>query len=317
MYPQRRYHIAPGVLKPGKNIFVVRVTNNAGEGGFVVDKPYCIFAGSDTVDLKGTWHYKVGAAFRPFTPGRPGAGFGGGFNPQSQPAAFYNAMVAPEINYAIKGFCWYQGESNASNPSEYAPLQAALIHDWRNKWQEDTLPFLFVQLPNFMDYNYQPSASNWARLREAQLQSLSVPNTAMAIAIDLGEWNDIHPDNKKAVGDRLALCALKLAYHEDIEWSGPLYQSSVIEGNKIVVQFTHAAGGLITNDEEVPGDFAVAGADKKFVWAHARIEGDKIVVWSDEVPEPKFVRYAWADNPVHANVYNKEGLPASPFRTDQ
>ncbi|GAB3494178.1 sialate O-acetylesterase [Spirosoma knui] len=312
-YPQRRYSVPADVLKPGKNIFVVRVTNMGGKGGFVPDKPYCLFAGADTVDLKGSWSYKVGTAFRPIA----GGGFGGGIAAQNQPTALYNAMVAPEINYAIKGFCWYQGESNAGRPEEYEQLLPALINDWRRIWKQGTLPFLYVQLPGFMDYNYQPSESNWAILREAQLKALSIPNTAMAVAIDLGEWNDIHPDNKKDVGERLALAALRTAYKEDLVYSGPLYQSSTVDGNKIVISFANTGGGLITYDGEDPGEFAIAGSDKKFVWAKAKIENGKVIVWSDEVTNPQYVRYAWADNPVNPNLYNKEGLPASPFRTDK
>lgn len=313
-YPQRRYAIPSTVLKAGKNMFVIRVTNNAGKGGFVPDKPYCIFADSDTVDLKGTWQYKVGLVNRPFG----GGGFGGGgINAQNQPAALYNAMVAPEINYTIKGFCWYQGESNAGKPQEYGALQIALIRDWRTKWNQGELPFLFVQLPGFMEYNYLPSESGWATLRQQQLQSLTVPNTAMVVAIDLGEWNDIHPDNKKDVGLRLALAARKLAYNEDLVYSGPLYQSAQVEGNKIIVSFQHIGSGLISNDGEELGEFAIAGADKKFVWAKAKIEGNKVIVWSDEVQSPMYVRYAWADNPVQPNLYNKEGLPASPFTNEK
>ncbi len=313
-YPQRRYPVPADVLKAGKNIFVVRVTNNAGKGGFVPDKPYCIFSGTDTVDLKGTWQYKVGLVNRPFA----GGGFGGGgINAQNQPTALYNAMVAPVINYSIKGFCWYQGESNAGKPQEYGALQTAQIYDWRNKWKQGELPFLYVQLPGFMEYNYLPSESGWATLRQQQLQTLSVPNTAMAVAIDLGEWNDIHPDNKKDVGIRLALAARKLAYNENIVYSGPLFQSAQIDGSKIIVSFQHTGSGLITNDGEELSEFAIAGADKKFVWAKAKIEGDKIVVWSDEVKEPMYVRYAWADNPVNPNLYNKEQLPASPFTTEK
>ena len=154
-------------------------------------------------------------------------------------------------------------------------------------------------------------------LRESQLKSLSVPNTAMAVAIDLGEWNDIHPDNKKDVGERLALAAEKIAYGENIVYSGPIYQSSKIEGNKIMINFSNTGSGLITNDGEELSEFAIAGADKKFVWAKAKIEGDKIIVWNDNVANPMYVRYAWADNPVNPNLYNKEGLPASPFRTDK
>ncbi|ANI90637.1 9-O-acetylesterase [Arachidicoccus ginsenosidimutans] len=318
-YPQRRYDVPADLLKPGNNLFVIRVTNNFGKGGFVPDKPYCLFAGKDTVDLKGYWQYKVGEVFVPHH------GFGGfGFSAQNAPTALYNAMVAPEINYTIKGFVWYQGESNAGRAAEYAKLQPALVADWRNKWNEGDIPFLYVQLPGYGDYNYLPEESGWAELREAQLQSLSVPNSAMAVAIDLGEWNDIHPDRKKPVGDRLALAAEKMVYGEKNIVTSPLYQSSTTEGNKIIVSFTNVGSGLIFKDssytspntDEVNGAFEIAGADKKFVWANAKIEGDKVVVWNDEIQAPKYVRYAWADNPVNPDLYNKEGLPASPFETE-
>ena len=311
-YLQRRYTVPNDVLKAGKNIFVIRVTNTNGKGGFVPDKPYCIFSGTDTVDLKGTWQYKVGDVFIP----RGGFGGGGGIAAQNQPAALYNAMVAPVINYTIKGFVWYQGESNSGRAAEYTKLQPAQIVDWRNKWQQGDIPFLFVQLPNYMDANYIPSESQWAELREAQLKSLSVTNTAMAVAIDLGEWNDIHPDNKKTVGERLALAALKNAYGENIFHSGPIYQSHAIYGNKIIISFSNTGSGLTTNDNEAPAEFAIAGADKKFVWAKTKIEGDKIIIWNDTVANPIHVRYAWSDNPVNPNLYNKENLPASTFRTD-
>ncbi len=311
-YPQRRYNIPAGLLHAGKNVFVVKVTNNGGKGGFVPDKPYCLFTGKDTIDLKGYWQYKVGEVFVP-----QAGGFGGGISAQNQPTALYNAMVAPLINYTIKGMVWYQGESNAGRPQEYGALQKALIADWRNKWKEGDIPFLYVQLPNYMEVNYLPEESNWAFMREAQLNALSVPNTGMAVAIDLGEWNDIHPDNKKSVGDRLALAAEKIAYGEDIVSSGPYYQSATIDGNKITLQFTDMGSGLVVIDGEPLSEFSIAGADKKFVWAKAKIEGDKVVVWNDEVTDPKYVRYAWADNPDNPNLYNKEGLPASPFRTDK
>ena len=313
-YPQRRYTIPADLLKPGKNLFVVRVTNSFGKGGFVPDKPYCLIAGNDTVDLKGYWEYKVGEVFVP----RPRAGSGGfGFSAQNAPTALYNAMIAPLVPYAIKGFVWYQGEANANKAAEYAKLQPAMIADWRSKWKEGDIPFLYVQLPGFGDYDYLPAESGWAELREAQLQSLSVPHTGMAVGIDLGEWNDIHPDRKAPVGDRLALAAEKIAYGEDIVYSGPIYKSSVISGDKITISFGETGGGLMTIDGEDPQGFAIAGADKKFVWASAKIEGDKVIVWSDEIKDPEYVRYAWADDPVNPNLYNKEGLPASPFRTDR
>jgi sialate O-acetylesterase len=169
-----------------------------------------------------------------------------------------------------------------------------------------------------MDRQYLPSESQWAELRESQLQSLSVPNTGMAVTIDLGEWNDIHPDNKKDVGYRLALAAEKIAYNKkDIVFSGPIYESLIVDGNKIMLSFANTGGGLISIDGEELSQFAIAGIDKKFVWANAKIEENKVVVWSDKITQPIFIRYAWADNPEDANLYNKEGLPASPFRTDK
>jgi sialate O-acetylesterase len=311
-YPQRRYHIAAGILKPGKNVFVIRVINDAGKGGFVPDKPYCIFAGKDTIDLKGTWQFKVADVFTP----KKGP-MVRGISAQDQPTGLYNAMIAPLINYKIKGILWYQGEGNTARPAEYEKLLPALIADWRNKWQDPGLPFLYVQLPNFGDRNYLPSESNWATLREGQLKTLSVPNTAMAVAIDLGEWNDLHPDNKKDVGIRLALAAEKVAYGENMVYSGPIYKSSETDGNKIIISFTSTGSGLISIDGEPLNQFAIAGADKKFVWANAKIEGDKVIVWNESVSHPVYVRYAWADNPEDANLYNREGLPASPFRTGE
>jgi sialate O-acetylesterase len=227
-------------------------------------------------------------------------------------------MIAPLLNYGIKGFLWYQGEANTGKPDQYAKLQPAMIADWRQKFQKPDAPFLFVQLPGFMDMNYLPSESQWAAFREAQATSLSVPNTAMAVAIDAGEWNDVHPDAKKEVGQRLALAARKIAYHDNevVAW-GPIFQTATIVDNKITIDFKSVGLGLTTKDEEAPQEFAIAGADKVFVWANAKIEGNKIVLTSDKVPHPMYVRYAWADDPVNPNLINKEGLPAAPFRTDK
>ncbi len=311
-YPQRRYTVANDVLKEGKNLFVVRVTNTAGKGGFVPDKPYCIFAEKDTVDLKGYWQYKVGAVFQKSTEMPPPA-----INAAMQPTGLYNGMIAHANKYAIKGVCWYQGESNASQPKQYAQYLPTLINDWRKQWQNETLPFLYVQLPNFMEYDYSPSESNWAVLRESQAKALGIPQTAMVVAIDLGEWNDIHPDNKKSVGERLALAARKIAYHENLVHTGPLFESATVEGNKLVLQFSNIGGGLISKDGEALSEFAIAGKDKKFVWAKAMIQDNKVLVWSDAISNPVYVRYAWADNPVNPNLSNQEGLPAAPFRTDE
>jgi sialate O-acetylesterase len=315
MYPQRRYLLPEGTLKAGKNLFVIKVTNNFGKGGFVPDKPYQLIAGTDTIDLKGYWQYKVGQVNSPF---RGGGGGGGGVAPHLAPTGLYNSMIAPMENYAVKGFVWYQGEANSGRAAEYAKLQPAMIADWRQKWNEPNAPFLYVQLPGFNEMTYTPGESQWAGFREAQLSSLSVPNTAMAVAIDLGEWNDIHPDRKKEVGDRLALAAEKIAYGEkDIVYSGPLYQSAKVNGNQIEISFTHTGSGLVAIDGDELSEFAIAGADKKFVWGKATIEGDKVVVTSPDVSNPMYIRYAWAECPVNPNLFNKEGLPASPFRTDQ
>jgi sialate O-acetylesterase len=312
-YPPRRYEIPAGLLKPGKNVLVVRVNNDGGKGGFVPDKPYYMVANGQNIDLKGTWQYKVGEVFEPRT-----MGGGGGFSAQNQPTALFNAMVAPLKNQTAKGFLWYQGETNADQPKAYKKLLPALINDWRAQWGLGELPFFYVQLPNYMDVNYLPEESNWAEMREAQLQALSVPNTAMAVTIELGEWNDIHPLNKKDVGERLALCALNMVYGDKtLEYMGPIFQSAKIEGNKIVASFTHTGSGLISIDGEPLSRFEIAGADRKFVWADAKIVGTTVEVWSERVQEPKYIRYAWSDNPDGANLYNKEGLPASPFRTDQ
>jgi sialate O-acetylesterase len=311
-YPQRRYELAPGVLKEGDNLFVVRVTNNEGKGGFVPDKPYLLVTEKDTVDLKGEWMYKVGSVFpgdRPLIQG---------ISLQNQPTSLFNGMLAPLTRYRVKGFCWYQGESNAGHPFVYRDLFKALIQDWRTWWNEEDLPFLYVQLPNYMEVNYSPEESNWAILRESQLKALELPRTAMAVTIDLGEWNDIHPGNKKPVGERLALQAMKLAYGDTgLVSSGPLFRTSTIQGNRIILEFDHVGSGLVTGNGEPPGHFAIAGEDRKFRWGKAAIVGNKVVVWNDDIPEPKYVRYAWADNPRFANLYNQEGLPASPFRTDE
>jgi sialate O-acetylesterase len=314
LYPQRRYAVPADVLVPGKNLLVVRITNNSGKGGFVPDKPYYLFSGKDTVNLFGPWEYKVGAVH---IPRPPAYGYGG--NEQNKPSALYNAMVAPVTNYTIKGFCWYQGESNAGKPQEYLELSKKQVTQWRNAWKQGELPFLYVQLPGFMEYNYLPSESNWALMREAQEQLLEVPNTAMAIAIDLGEWNDIHPDNKKEVGDRLALAAMKLAYGEDLVYSGPLVSSVRLDSRKenevarVVIEFDQLGEGLITIDGEPPAEFAIAGEDKKFYWAQTRLEGNTVIAWCPEVTVPAYIRYAHADNPVQPNLYNRSGLPASPF----
>jgi sialate O-acetylesterase len=309
-YPPRKYDIPENVLKTGKNTIVVRVVNNTGSGGFVKEKTYQLIAGDQTVDLKGEWQYQIGAIMDPLPEAT--------FVYWRQPLGFYNGMIAPLLNFKIKGVIWYQGESNTGKPLEYRQLFPALIANWRQKWNQGNFPFLYVQLANYMQTNPQPSESNWAELREAQLMTLSVANTAMAVTIDVGEGNDIHPLNKEDVGKRLALAAQKVAYGDNkIVHLGPIYQSMKIKGNKIILTFKNTGSGLIARGSKELNYFAIAGADKKFFWAKAKIKGNKVEVWNDNIPHPVAVRYAWADNPEGANLYNKEGLPASPFRTDE
>jgi sialate O-acetylesterase len=231
------------------------------------------------------------------------------------PAGLYNAMIAPLAPYAIRGAIWYQGESNAGRAYQYRDLFPAMIKSWWKAWPQGEFPFLFVQLANFMAVKDEPAESAWAELREAQTMALDLPDTGMAVIIDIGEANDIHPKNKQDVGKRLALWALANIHGKNVVYSGPLYESMEIKDNKIVLRFNHVGGGLVAKDGGPLKGFAIAGQDRKFVWADARIEGDTIVVSSDQVAEPVAVRYAWADNPV-CNLYNKAGLPASPFRTD-
>jgi sialate O-acetylesterase len=308
-YPPRQYVVPAGLLRRGGNRIVVRVISNAGRGGFVPDKQYSIDAGGASVDLAGPWRYRLGASMPPLA---------GQTFIRWKPLGLYNAMIAPLLNFRIRGAVWYQGESNASRAAEYRTLFPAMIRDWRRGWGQGDFPFLFVQLPNFMEPKREPSEGSWAVLREAQCAALAEPNTGMAVTVDIGEWNDIHPLDKKDVGVRLALAAERVAYQDTtVVASGPLFQSMRKEGSRIILKFSDAGTGLVARGEGgTLRGFAVAGTNRIFLWAHATIEGNEVVVRDDEVPHPVAVRYAWADNPEGANLYNREGLPASPFRTD-
>lgn len=305
MYPPRKYPFNSNILKEGKNEIAIRVINNSGRGGFVLDKAYEVIVDNDTIDLKGDWKYKLGIKMNTL----PSQTF-----IRWKPVGLYNSMIAPLTNYAIKGVIWYQGEANTKKPAEYDALMQTVITNWRTQWKQGDFPFLYVQLANFMETKSIPVESNWAAVRQQQKNTLTVPNTGMAVAIDLGEWNDIHPLNKYDVGKRLSLQARKLAYGEkNIVASGPLFTSISKKENQLVLSFSDVGSGLISKANSALKGFSIADKNGNFVWANAKIEGDKVIVWSDAIANPYKVRYAWADNPVEANLYNKENLPASPF----
>lgn len=290
----------------------MRVTDTGGGGGIYGDNNemqiYPV-SKANSISLAGDWAYQATVNLKEF-PAMPHSPFR---NP-NRPTVLYNSMINPIVPFTIKGAIWYQGESNADRATQYGELFPLMIRDWRNKWGY-SFPFYFVQLASYMTSKTEPSESQWAELRESQLQTLQLENTGMAVTIDIGDANDIHPKNKQDVGLRLAYNARANTYGESIAFSGPIYKDYKIEQGKIRISFSNTNKGLkIKNDNKLKG-FAIAGADHKFYWAEAIIEGDEIIVSSPNVALPIAVRYAWADNP-EANLFNGAELPASPFRTD-
>ncbi|NII29737.1 sialate O-acetylesterase [Pseudoflavitalea sp. X16] len=304
--PTHHYTIPANLVKQGDNIIAIRMAMLWGGGGLNPPaEDLYITDGASTISLAGKWLYQkdLETAFPKI------------LNYQYYPTVLFNAMINPLIPYSIKGFIWYQGESNAWAAYNYRKLFPMLITDWRQRWQQGDCPFLFVQLANYMKTKPLPTESEWAELREAQTLTLSLPNTGMACIIDIGEANDIHPKNKQEVGRRLALIANKQVYKQAGIASGPVYTNFRKEGNRIRINFTNTGSGLSTRDGKEVTGFAIAGKDKKFYWAKAIIEGDHVILSSDKVAEPEAVRYAWADNPL-CNLVNSARLPAIPFRTD-
>lgn len=326
----RHYPIPPALLKEGVNQLAVRIFAPAEPPGF------SWFPSVGTTKIQGGWKAKMEYALPPLDPIEKKA-----VPPLTGqhvlPGRLFNGMVHPILPYAIRGVLWYQGESNVLNATAYRTAFPLLIQDWRQHWQQGDVPFYFCQLASFKNKIAEPGESQWAELREAQLMALSVPNTGMAVLIDTGESEDIHPQSKEVVGERLARIALARTYGRSQPCSGPVYHSMKVEDGRIRLTFEHLEGGLVARNlpatyivssrqgknaplvRNRPGSplegFAICGGNRKWIWADARIEGATVVVSSEQVPAPIAVRYAWADNPT-CNLFNQAGLPAAPFRTD-
>ena len=305
---ERAYGISKGILHAGVNQLTIRVHDTGGSGGLIAgDSQLALRWPDGEVRLEGTWKFRVGQ-FEIHPAG----------NPNQLPTLLYNTMIHPILHYPVTGFIWYQGESNANDPetaAAYAGQFQSMIARWRELWNHEEAPFLFVSLASFRAPVEDPGESNWAILRESQAAALRLPNTGQAITLDIGEADDIHPRNKQDVGYRLSLWARSLAYGEDLIPSGPIYRDHVIKDAAVYIQFDHAGGGLVTRGGGPLRGFAIAGTEGEFAWADAHIQGESVVVSHPDIPMPAAVRYAWADNPDTANLVNAEGLPASPFRT--
>jgi len=331
------FDIPPEDVKVGRNILAIRLYEPISPAIFPADTGG---PKAGQISQAGEWLAKTEYEF----PAIPAEKTAAAPQPPANPPWIYsvagflfNGMVRPIIPYAIRGVIWYQGEANASRSFQYRTAFSLLISDWRKQWNQGNFPFYFCQLPNNRPKASIPGDSGWAELREAQSMALKLPNTGQSVTIDVGETGDLHPRNKKDVGERLALIALAKDYGKAIPFSGPVYNSMKVESGKAILSFLHTDGGLmakplpetdvvssLTNktaplvrnspNSQLEG-FAICGEDRKWVWADAKINGDNVIVWSDKVPSPVAVRYAWADNPT-CNLTNDSGLPASPFRTD-
>lgn len=326
----RSYRVPAEQVKQGVATIAVRIIDTAGYGGIFGDpagiRIYPTEAGPDNaINLAGDWKHHIAHQIDPRNAVTSAPRLPYGPEHQHSPAGLYNGMIAPIVPYTLRGAIWYQGESNASRAEQYETLFPAMIADWRERWGQGEFPFLFVQLANYRAPADGPTDTDWAHLRDAQLKTLrEVPNTGMATIIDIGAANDIHPRNKQDVGSRLARWALHRTYElENVVPTGPIYRLDTalvmdVEGEKRFMMMFHVPGSeLSVKDDAALSGFTIAGEDGKFVPAQAEITlKDVVTVWSDQVPDPKYVRYAWKDNPVEANLVNEEGLPASPFRTD-
>jgi sialate O-acetylesterase len=304
----RKYSIPAGVLKSGKNFISVRVEDTGGGGGIYGDSASMkLTIDGNVISLAGNWKFKAEQVYGNTT----------SVGPNSYPTLLFNAMVSPLIPYAFEGAIWYQGEANAGRAYQYRKAFPLMITDWRKHWNAGDFPFYFVQLASYNAGNgNSKNGSAWAELREAQTMTLSLPNTGMAVTTDIGNSTDIHPKNKQDVGKRLAAIALHNVYKKDVVYSGPMYQSMKVSGNKIIISFTNIGGGLTSKNSELKG-FEISGLGGQFYPAVATIDNNRVIVESEMVKYPAAVRFGWKDDAGEDNLFNKEGFPASPFRTDK
>jgi sialate O-acetylesterase len=308
----RVYAIKDGVLKPGRNVLAVRVFKLKPQGGFLSkpDALRLVLGDQSVIPLAGEWKGALSVDARP--PHPLPLTFE---NYPTMPIVLFEGMIQPVAPLSIRGAIWYQGEANAERAHQYRTLLPAMIGDWRKLFREGDFPFYIVSLPAFMHHRDQPGDDSWAELREAQaLTARTVKNSALAVTIDTGDADDIHPKDKQVVGERLALCALANEYGEKISWAGPTFASMKQLPGALKLRFNHTEGGLVVKGDK-PGEFSVAGKDRQWHWAEAKMEGDSVVVSSPAVPDPQAARYAWQANP-GATLFNGLGLPAVPFRTD-
>ncbi|HMR15219.1 sialate O-acetylesterase [Mariniflexile maritimum] len=302
---KRNYNIKAGTLKVGDNVIAIRVVDNGGGGGIYGDASKLkLHIGKKSMPLGGNWKYQVESVFD-------------GINFNDYPSLCYNAMIHPLIPYAFQGVIWYQGESNIGRAYQYRKAFPLLINDWRKKWNRGTFPFYYVQLATFNSEGDSNTGCSWAELREAQTWALKLPNTGMVVTTDVGNPNDIHPTNKQTVGQRLSAIALNNVYKKPMVCSGPTYKSMEITKNKSMIYFEDLGSGLVSaNKNSTINGFEIAGADQVFYQAKASIKEDKVLVFSKKVKKPVAVRYNWLGNASKGNLFNKEGFPAAPFRTD-
>lgn len=302
---KRIYKIPQGVLREGKNVIVVKVTDTGGGGGIYGDPDDLkLVLETEKISLAGKWKFQVESIKE-------------GTSENEFPSLAYNAMINPLVPYALRGVLWYQGESNAGRSFQYRTAFPLLINDWRKKWQTGNFPFYFVQLATYDSAGNSNDGSGWAELREAQTMTLKVPNTGMAVTTDIGNPKDVHPTNKQEVGKRLAAIAFNRIYNKKMVDSGPTFKSMIIKKDRVIVSFENVGSGLMTTDKNgIVKGFEIAGSDRKFYDATAKIEGKTLILVSEKVALPVAVRFGWIGDASACNLFNKEGFPLVPFRTD-